>query len=127
MTSARQAVAQEVRRAVGVIGPSVIEAAKELGVTRQTVYRWLRGDISYERLDQLAALVGTLIIRIGENERAAWPEWAKRLDDKLDLLLASAGADPITDALHEALETDEPPEPGATPPAAEPHHSDEPQ
>ena len=127
MASTREAVAKEVRRAVGLIGPSVMDTAKALHVTRQAVYRWLRGDISYERLDQLAARVGTLTIRIGENEEAAWPEWARRLDEKMDLLLASVGADPITDALHEALETDGPPEPGATPPAAEPHHSDEPR
>ena len=115
MASARQAVAQEVRRAVGLIGPSVIEAAKELGVSRQAVYRWLRGDISYERLDRLAALVGTLTIRIGENEEAAWPEWARRLDAKLDTLLASA-ADPLADALHEARGIVEPPTPDADPP-----------
>jgi transcriptional regulator with XRE-family HTH domain len=127
MTSARQAVAQEVQRAVRSIGPSVAEAAKALHVERQTVYRWQRGNIPYERLDQLAALVGTLTIRIGEDNKAAWPEWARQLDDKLNLLLASAGIDPITDALHEVLETDEPPEPDATPPATEPHHSDEPR
>jgi hypothetical protein len=112
MTSAREAVAQEVRRAVRVIGPSVIEAAEELHVTRQTVYRWLRGDIPYERLDQLAAMVGTLTIRIGPDDRASWPEWARTLDEKMDALLSDAA---LAESLREARRTVAPPADDAGP------------
>jgi len=73
------------------------------------------GDVPIDRLDAVAeATHQQLVIRIGDDEKAAWPEWARRLDDKLDLLLASA-ADPLTDVLHEALETAGTPEPDEDP------------
>lgn len=99
---------------MGLIGPSVTDAARELGVTRQSLYRWMEGEIPNKRLDELAARVGTLTIRIGENEEAAWPEWAKRLDEKMDLLLSGAA---LADALHEALRTASPPAGDEDPPS----------
>jgi hypothetical protein len=76
-----------------------------MGVKRQAVYQWLGGDIPLDRLGPLADILGQpIVIRIGDDNKATWPEWARQLDEKVDALLSTTGGEWLTDAAHEALE-----------------------
>lgn len=79
------------------------------------VYRYTGGDVPLDKLDAIAEATGqALTIRIGEDIRAGWPEWARTLDEKMDALLSGAV---LADALHEALRTASPPDVDEDPPS----------
>ena len=87
-TEARVAVSAALTQAVNESGVRVADIANALGVRRQTVYQWLGGDIPLDRLGPLADLLGrSIVIRIGPDDRASWPEWARTIDEKLDALV----------------------------------------
>jgi hypothetical protein len=61
------------------------------------------GDIPLDRLGPLADLLGQpIVIRVGDDSRASWPEWARELDAKLDMLTKD---ETLAAALREARRT----------------------
>lgn len=101
-------------RAVNDSGQQVRAIADAMGVKRQTVYQWLGGDIPLDRLGPLADLLGQpIVIRVGSEDRTAWPEWARTLDEKMDAILSDAA---LAEALREVRRTGARPADGATPP-----------
>jgi hypothetical protein len=77
-------------------------------VSGPTVSRWARGqNVTPRAVALVEELLGS-----GENEEAAWPEWAKRLNEKMDAILKDVV---LADSLREARRTTAPPDSGATP------------
>jgi predicted transcriptional regulator len=103
MPDARSAVRDSITRAVNDSGLQVSAIAESMGVRRQTVYQWMGGDIPLDRLGPLADLLGQpIVIRVGDDSRASWPEWARELDAKLDMLTKD---ETLAAALREARRT----------------------
>jgi len=122
----RAAIGESVRRAIQDSGKSVDEVARLFGVKRQTVYQWQGGRIPMSRLAPLAEKIGQpIVIRIGEDNKATWPEWARQLDAKIEALLSTMGGERLTDAAHEALERAAPLTPDEDPPLPSSPRSDE--
>jgi hypothetical protein len=95
---------------------------KGYSVSGATVWRWAHGkNVTPLALQLVADLLGT-------TEEAA-PDWG-RLMRTVDAIAERVGAkvdDPLTDALHEARGTVEPPTPDEDPPVRQPRRSVEPR
>jgi hypothetical protein len=123
MTDARIAVRDSITRAVNDSGLQVSAIAESMGVRRQTVYQWMGGDIPLDRLGPLADLLGQpIVIRVGDDSRASWPEWARVLDAKMDALVSDAA---LAESLREARRTAVPPGGAAAPRQIHERPSDE--
>jgi transcriptional regulator with XRE-family HTH domain len=76
------------------------EVARRLGVSRNAVSEWARTDSPPASRE--AQVRGLMLDAMGENEEAAWPEWAKRLNTKMDALVSDAA---LAESLREARRT----------------------
>jgi hypothetical protein len=120
MPDARLAVRDSITRAVNDSGLQVSSIAERMGVRRQTVYQWMGGDIPLDRLGPLADVLDQpIVIRVGDDTRSGWPEWAREIDAKLDELVSDVA---LAESLREARRTAAPP--GAD--AAQPRKSGNP-
>jgi transcriptional regulator with XRE-family HTH domain len=75
------------------------EVARRLGVSRNAVSEWARTDSPPASRE---AQVRGLMLDAMEDEEAAWPEWAKRLNAKMDALVSDAA---LAESLREARRT----------------------
>jgi transcriptional regulator with XRE-family HTH domain len=67
-----------------------VRVAEALGVSRNVVSQWAKGrSVTPYRLQQVRELL------TGQHKEAAPPDWAERLERKLDVLVATAGVDPV--------------------------------
>jgi transcriptional regulator with XRE-family HTH domain len=73
------------------------EVARRLGVSRNAVSEWARTDSPPASRE--AQVRGLMLDAMDENEEAAWPEWAKRLNEKIDALVSDAA---LAESLREA-------------------------
>ena len=75
-------IGREVKRVLSNAGWSARRAAAEMGISHETVYRWMRGEnqAPIDELAKLAEITGQPItIRLGDAKEEPPPQWARVL------------------------------------------------